>query len=877
MKLIYIVFVICCIPFTIYSQIVLSGKIVSIKNSEPISFATLQLLDVPDGSLLKYTTTDAQGNYNFEIEAKGNYSLKITHISYITIIENIVVNKVENTKDYSLKPNINFLKEVVLDFKPKVMKIFNDTITYNLNQLTNGNEKTLADIIEKLPGVKINNSGRITVNGKMVKKLLIDGEELFKNQHKTTTESIGAKMIDGVRYLDKYNDFGNITGFNNKQTNALDVSIKDEYKNKITGDIKLQGGYQSKYLADINLFRFGGDIKLGFLGNWNTLGKQSITSYEYNQLKGISYEETDQNGFIIDRPVDASPKFLDPTIDVADRDNLFGALSLIYKPSLLTKISLLHIFSKTTQNQLFTNNRQFFEIPEQNLFEDKKVNASFLVNSTIFDFGYQPNEKSFIEYSFNFNPQNSKENYQINLTNASETLTVNQLLENTQFTLDQKLSLLNRVTNKTLLKITGLFVKENKDEDLNFLSNNRILPPLDSNSVKQIISIERNIYGYQLQSVTKIKKNKLRFGQGVVFSESSFISNSNKNDQFTNNFQTERVDSYFNATFDGKLSKRIKLVGKMGYRFVSLKRFEKSFENIFFQPTVSFLYKPKNSKLLNFEYEYTVDLPNDSSVITNLLVENYYTLKNTSQIQSNQILPEHRFSSYYSYNNSSSGSSFSTFINYNFAPEFIATNNTVDQKGNTIFSNFIAKKRHSFNYNLRFDKRLKNKIGIYNNFNFNFSESQNRIDNEPTLSKTNILKNKVGFYSRFRKGVNFNIGLDVEFTNYKIMPQNIKTLASIIKPFITINGAIKKDVLSWNLGSYYAIYETDLTKQELFNIYPSLLYKINDKVELTIIGNNILNIENATISQNINAVNYFESSIVNTLEGYVILGVTYKL
>lgn len=876
-KLIFLVFFVWFVNQSLWSQVIISGKVVSQVDNQPLSFATLQLLDSSNNTLIKYTTTDFNGIYNFKISEKGVYKLKITHISHEVLWEEVNIDSSEHTINFILQQNINALKEVILDFEPKVMKVFNDTITYNLKALTNGNEKNLSDILEKLPGVKINNSGRISVNGKIVKKLLIDGEELFKNQHQTTTESVSAKMIEGIRYLDKYNDFGNITGFDNKQTNALDVSIKDEYKNKITGDFKLKAGYKDKYLANANLFRFGGRVKLGFIGNWNTLGKQSITSQEYNELKGIGFEEVDQNGFSIKKSEDDSPKFLDPTIDVASRDNIFGVLSAIYKPSIKTKISLLHIYSKTKQSQLFLNDRQFFDFPELNILENKTITSDFLLNTTILNLGYQPNEKSFIEYNFSFNPQNSKQLSTIHLNTDIQDLNIVQNLDNAQYLMDQKLSFLNRLTPKTLLKFTGLYVKEDKEEGLHILSNNNILSTIDGNTLLQLNNIKKDFYGYQLQSVTNIKKNKLRFEHGIIFTESVFETNANDNQSFINNYDTDRMDSYFNASFDRKLNKRIKVTGSLGYNFIHTKRFDNSFRNTFFKPSISFLYKPNPSKMWNFDYSYTVDLPSDNTINNANIIENYYTLKTASEVKSDQLLPEHKFSGYYSYNNHYTGSSFSTFASYNFAPQFISTNNISDADGNVLFNNFTGNDKHTFNYSLRFDKRFKNKLGLYTNFNFYFAEQQNKLDDDFNLSKNIFFKNKLGAYSRYRKGVNFNLGLDFEISEFETSLQNNKTKSSIIKPYLIINGDFLKEVLTWNLGSNYAIYKTDLVKESVLNIYPSVVYIINDDLELTLTGNNIFNIKNARITQNYNTTTYSESSIIDTLEGYIVFGVLLKI
>lgn len=871
-----IVFKLLFLCNVLFSQVTIHGKVTE-GNNEPLSFATLQLLSFNEKSLLKYTTTDIEGNYSFEIDKKGTYFLKISHISHKTLEQTVVLDKDINTLNFTLEKNVNALKEVVLDFEPKVMKVHNDTINYNLKALTNGTEKNLSDILEKLPGVSVNSSGRISVNGKMVKKLLIDGEELFKNQHQTTTESVGAKMVKGIRYLDKYNDFGNITGFDNKQTNALDVAIKDEYKNKITGDIKVEVGYKDKYLANTNLFKFGGKLKLGIIGNWNTLGKQSITSHQYNELKGIGFQETDQNGFVIERSQDNSPKFLDPTLDVASRDNTFVALSTIFKPSFKTKISLLHIYSKTDQEQFFLSDRQFFNFPELDLLEDRNINSSFLLNTTILNFGFQPSEKSFIEYNFSFNPTKSDETSKISLQSNESVLNVSQILENTQYLLDQKISILNRITKNTLLKFTGLFIKENKDETLDLIANENLFSGIDNNTILQIRDFEKNIGGYQLQSVSNIGKQKLRVEHGTLFTTSFFKTNINDNVNFVNNYKTNRLDNYVNVSFEGKLSRKIRLTTKLGYRFVNLERFDDSFDDKFFQPSISFLYKPKSSKTLSLGYAYTVDLPNESSVSNKNIIENYYTLRLPSQIISNQLLPEHKLNSYYSYYNSSSGSSFSTFISYNFAPEYITTNNEIDENENVLFNNIIGKNKHTFNYGLRFDKRFKNKLGIYSNFNFFYFEKESGLNNIVTQTSNTVYKNKAGVYSRYRKGINFNSGLDVEFMNYKVDFSGSSTHSSIIKPYLILNGSIKKDVLVWNLGSEYSIYQTDVSSENILNIYPSLLYTVNDKFEFSVRGNNILNVDNAKITQNFNTSTYSESQIIATLEGYIVLGMSYKL
>lgn len=859
------------------AQYSLNGTVHAEEDNAELAFATIQLLTLDTTQIVSYTTTTESGTYQLEIATKGSYMLKVTYIGYSPFLETIAIESDHVYKNIILKKDTEALDEVVLKFEPKVMKINNDTITYNLKKLATGDEKTLANIIEKLPGVKLNTSGLITVNGKLVKKLLIDGEELFKNQHRTTTESVTAQMIDGIRYLDKYQDFGNIQGFDNKQTNALDVSIKEEYKNTITGDFQVQGGHESKYLGKTNLYRFGGRFKFGFIGNWNNLGKQSITAYEYDELRGIGFDEVDKNGFKIDDVEDNSPKFLDPTADVAERINLFGALSIIYKPSSVTKFSLLNLASVSRQKQFLFNTRRFFELPDANQMEQKAVQSDFFLNTSILEFGYQPTATSFLEYVANFNPQNANEDFEITNSTSSQITSINKAQDNEQYTLDQKLTYLTKISSKTLLKGTALLVLDNTIDQLDILSSTPAFVLEDFNTLQQTQTRKRTLYGYQLQTVSKFKKEILRFEQGTIFSTTDFENRVANRQDFFNNFISRRLDSYLNASYEGKLSKRLRYTGVLGYKYFVLERFGDSFDNLLLVPSLKMDYRISASKSLNFDYSYDIAFPTDAQVHPNRLVENYFSMKLPSQVISNQLFPRHTLELFYSNFKINTGSTFSTFVNYNFAPTFLTYDNSVSENGVTTSTNIIGKNQNQLNIGLRFDKHFRNKLGVFSNFNWFYSEEKNSISGLVNQAKTSMVKNKGGIYSRFRKGVNFNLGLDLELTGYTSSLLEITTKAMVAKPYLIFNGNFSKEQVQWSIGGAYANYKTDLNETEILNIYPKVTYAINDNFEISLEGNNIFNIDNAQISQNFNTINYSESIIINTLEGYIVLGLYYRL
>ncbi len=873
------IFLLFFISFTtrFFAQYQITGNVLSQEANKPLKFATIQISNNAK-QFVDYTTTDSNGLYSLEITKAGRYFFEISFIGYVKETYEINITEKITQKDFILKKDVTELKEIVLKFDPKVMKVANDTITYNLKKLTDGSEKTLKNILDKLPGVRLNSSGQIIVNGKTVKKLLIDGEELFKNQHRNTTENVTADMVKGIRYLNKYQDFGNITGFNNKESNALDVSIKDEYKNKITGNFSIQTGYNLKHSFKTNLFRFGGKLKFGFIGDWNSIGKQSITANEYNQLRAISFDGLDKNGFKVNRFNNDSPKFLEPTNNIAERTNIFGALSLIYKPSKKTKISFLNISSNTTQKQRIANSRIFFNNVNLNQIEQKKMGSQFFLNNSILEFGYQPNNTSFFEYTLNYNPQHSDEDTDINNQFSGTTNTLFQNQQVDQYSLDQQISYFKKVTHKTLLKSTGFFSTELIKSKLNVSGNTPVfilnsVAPNTSIFQKQIL--KKNSIGYQLESISKFKKHKLGFSQGIVATNSSFKNQAVQLEDF--NFTTHRIDSYLNATLKSKLHYKLRTSTSIGYKYVNLNRFETSFDNYLFTPALEIDYLISNHKSLGFEYKYDIDLPKNDKVTPKKYFQNYLNIKQPSTVKNNQLLPKHSFNLYFSNFNSKTGSNISTNLGYKYAPNFITLNTIVDNAGTANNFAITGTNQQQINAGLFLDKKMKIKIGILSNSIFYSLRERNEIGSSSNKTSIEYFKQKLGIYSRYIKGINFDLGLEFEQNTFEVSLFNSITKSTTTKPYLILNGTILDKKITWNIATEYAIYKTELAKTKFFRLNPLLTYSIKENLELSLEGNNIFNINNAQITLNSNTINYFENQTIDTLEGYLVLGLTYKL
>ena len=100
-----------------------------------------------------------------------------------------------------------------------------DTLIYDADSFKNGSERKLEDIMEKLPGVEINDDGQIEVEGKVVNKLMVNGKDFFEGDTKIATKNIPSSTVDKIQVLRNYGDVAQLRGVRNNQDDVA-INIK---------------------------------------------------------------------------------------------------------------------------------------------------------------------------------------------------------------------------------------------------------------------------------------------------------------------------------------------------------------------------------------------------------------------------------------------------------------------------------------------------------------------------------------------------------------------------------------------------------------------------------------------------------------------------
>ena len=168
-----------------------TGTLYDTELKEKVPFAVVQLLK-QDSSYVVGTTSDAEGNFKITAPANGRFILKASYVGYKTILQNVTV---ANEQDVSVgqldfQVDSRTLKEVkVVASAPKVV-LKADTFQYNASAYRVPEGSTIEALVKKLPGAEVSSDGTIKINGKEVKKILVDGKEFMVGDTKTAMKSL---------------------------------------------------------------------------------------------------------------------------------------------------------------------------------------------------------------------------------------------------------------------------------------------------------------------------------------------------------------------------------------------------------------------------------------------------------------------------------------------------------------------------------------------------------------------------------------------------------------------------------------------------------------------------------------------------------------
>ncbi len=244
-----------------FGQLTISGNVKNITNN-PIPSASITLSKLNSKIILAFAFSNKEGNYTIQYNnagSKDTFELNAFAMNYS--IFHKVVFPGSQLVDIRLSPQITRLPNVTVKNTRPVVKLQGDTLNYDVIAFRNPQDRSIGDIIRRLPGVELDNTGKITYQGKAISNLYIDGDNLLDDKYNIATRSIPGDMVDKVQILENHQPIRVLKNLAITDIPAINLVLKPDARIKLIGEGNVAIGDRGTYEAMANALLLKKQVK----------------------------------------------------------------------------------------------------------------------------------------------------------------------------------------------------------------------------------------------------------------------------------------------------------------------------------------------------------------------------------------------------------------------------------------------------------------------------------------------------------------------------------------------------------------------------------------------------------------------------------------
>lgn len=767
-----------------FSQTHTITGVVSDDGNKPLESANVIAKPLQEKASLKFAVADNKGRYRLELDKDVKYEITVSYISFVEEVFIFEPNSNIATHDFKLKGTGVELKEIVIKhvFKPIIIK--KDTLIFDVKSFANGNERKMKEILEKLPGVEVDKNGGVTMQGKKVTKMLVEGKSFFGGGSKLAVENIPADALDKIEVIDNFNEVGFLKQVSDSDDLAMNVKLKADKKKFVFGDVEAgaEAGNEDNgfYLAHAALFYYSPKSNLSFIGDANNIGKRTFTFDDLMRFGGgmstfLSGRKSLTNLY----------SFANDNTDVVQNKSQFGAFNFSYDASSKLSVSGFSIFSKVFTTSKTESKNEYLQ-NSSIAFENKLQNGD---NRSVLGIGnvkidYSPSVKEKWYYNGQFQSSTNDISNTINsITNLNSSVfeTINKA-DNTaikQYIEWHKSYNLNHTTTFVVNQSYDMNTPQTRwFTDQPFLAGLIPLQDDDSYTIAQIKKVKNNSVDALFKHYWILDNfNHLYTNVGNNYGASRFetsekqvLTNRTVNDfalaGFGNNVKYQLNDAYIGLEYKfriGKWTNKPGLYLHWYHLITQQKSSEQALSKTLFQPQWKSDYEFNKSETLNFTYKLENGFPQVSQLADQFTLQNYNLVYKGNALLQNECY--HSANLRYSKMNLYRGITWNAMAIFNKKIKTIR--NEIELDGINQFNTPILSDNPETNYNVngsvtkkiyRFSLRFNTSLGWFNYFQ--------TLNNTTTQNNRNNQKIGILFKTAHKKWPGFSIGYTKGFSQF---------------------------------------------------------------------------------------------------------------
>lgn len=283
-KRIFIPLVVFCTTAASSWSATLSGTVIDKESKTTLPYADVELLQITDSSQVMGDVTNDEGHFLLENIKKGEYLLRLSYMGYenrYRKVKFIADTSTVSLGKVGLKVDAQMLESVAVLAEATPLQVKEDTLIYNASSFRVADGAVLEDLVKKLPGAELSSDGTLVVNGKQVKKILVDGKEFFSDDPKVSLKNLPANMVKEVKAYDKKSESAQLTGVDDEDNEmVLDLSVKKGMKDGWVGNVFGGVGHDLReknpdwrYEVGGNASKFSDDANFSVVASSNNTNK----------------------------------------------------------------------------------------------------------------------------------------------------------------------------------------------------------------------------------------------------------------------------------------------------------------------------------------------------------------------------------------------------------------------------------------------------------------------------------------------------------------------------------------------------------------------------------------------------------------------------
>jgi hypothetical protein len=612
----------------LFAQVTVTGTVTD-SLGKPLQSVSITLKK-NNGIVLSFAITNATGVYKLQYNnASSKDSLLVEANAIGFKKQSIPVGSAIQTSNFKLTATATKLPNITVQNSKAMLKKEGDTLNYDVASFSNKQDRTIGDVIKKLPGVEVSENGQISYGGKPINRFYIDGDNLLDGKYNIATNGIPNDMVAKVQVLENHQPINALKDAVKSESAAMNIVLKDKARLKIMGTGDLALGTPSVYNTTVNTMLFKKQVK--FM-NYIKLNNNGVD---------LAYETINHFGFENQPPPTLVSASTGSNPDLPKKRWLFNNAGLInvndlvnLKKDLQLRINCYYLFDRQYQTSQYSST---YFLPTDTIRYGERQDSKTVSNSLNTQFTLTANRKDY--YLNNVTIVDNTPSVITSDLQASSSADINQRLSGTITNISNKFNIINKsksgkvwegfsfinnIRNPATLQVEpGLYpalLNNNipyagliQDAAIpTFYTNNYIAHSIVTQKFQQNYKIGFNYQDQQLNSI--LESEQLNGSKALVA------------DSFRNNLDWSRFKAYVQADYT-YTSGRVMLRAYIPVIYQDTKYKGRLVQNhltdLPVSPRFSVKYNTGKESYINVDYNYGNSWANIDQVYDSYIMRNY--------------------------------------------------------------------------------------------------------------------------------------------------------------------------------------------------------------------------------------------------------------